>query len=173
MNHPLNCGKMPMPQTNNNDRIFLRCFFILMLMLSLFQLVGCSSLPKAEDITEEKAQRAADYIKERSGLIENGVSKIIELAITAIPQGSDKQHYINIVNGVSSKLNDLLVNGKFDSASIRTACKIEDPIIGGGIALAGELLIVELNTLRKNGYVDFTAAILTAATKGIADGTAQ
>lgn len=146
--------------------------YILIIILPLL-FSGCSAFQKLPDVNEENAQSAAEYINLHSGLIQNTTAQLVRVAILAIPEGTDKQKYINMAHDISFKLNNLIANNQFDAAAIRKAFKIEDPLVGAAIALAGEFLIVEINQAKKNGYVNFVASFLESTSLGISDGTVQ
>lgn len=140
-----------------------------LILLSLIALTSCSTVQKYEP----DAQKVADYVNERSGFIENGIAELVRIAVAALPQGSDKQHYIGIAYGVTSNLNKLIVNGTIDSGAIGQAFEVNDPLLDPGLKIAADLIKLEIEQLKKNGYGDATIAILQAASKGVSDGLAQ
>jgi hypothetical protein len=148
-------------------------FFILLSILALF--TGCqTSKPILTDVTEENAGRAAEWVKMRSGLIENAVQAITHVAVYSSDSNTvERTRTIEVMHAIAGNLNALIANGKVDSQSIKEALKIDEPYFGTLMNSIADLVQIEIGTFKDNGYASLTVAILTAVSRGIADGTVE
>lgn len=132
---------------------------------------GCSTL---SGVNEEKAHQASDWIKERSGFIENAVAAITHVAVYASDADTaERERTIEIMHAVAGNLNTLIANGQTDPQSIQDALRINEPYFGPIFASIGLLIHTEMQTFSDNGYADLTSNILLAVTKGVRDGTTE
>lgn len=149
---------------------------ILLVLACGVVLCGCSSpspKPSVESafISEEAAKKSAEFIREHSGLIRNGISAIVQYFVYKTPEGYDRQRIISQINVISSNLSDLLSKGQFNAEQVRQSLKIYEkeatPVM---IALA-TIIDSSIEDLQKNGYGDLSIEIVKATLAGISDGT--
>jgi hypothetical protein len=138
----------------------------------LLGLTSCQSLQ--ENATEPKAREAAQWIKDRSGFIQNAVQAITHVAVYATEKDShERARTLEIMNAVSGNLHALIVSGEVNPTSIQNALKIDEPYFGPLFASISLLIHTELKKAQDNGYTELSTEILIAVTQGIKSGTVQ
>ena len=136
----------------------------------LIALTSCQSIK--ENATEPKARDAAQWVRERSGFIENAVSAITHVAVyTSEKDTFERTRTLEIMNAIAGNVNALIKNEQVDSRSIQLALKIDEPYFGPIMDAVVSLIKVETANFEANGYEDLTIAILEAVAAGIKDGT--
>lgn len=141
----------------------------ILLMGIVLIFTGCSTLPQNQD----EAHKAADFINQRSGFIEDGVAAVVREGVYLAKDGSDKQRIIDICNAVATAINDCLTSGNTDPESLRRAFIVSEPYYDNLFQAVCKIVFDEIENLKTNGYADETIAIMKATTAGIKDGTAK
>jgi hypothetical protein len=154
---------------------FMKNIYISLMLCSLLPLffTGCASGPQLNDVTEKKAEQAAQYVRLQSGLIENAVAGITHIAIYSIPEGTDKQPIIDRLHIVMENLTSIIKIGETNPTEIRSAFRVNESQFDGIFLAASELVNMEVQQAKKNGYGDLSIEFLSSVAKGISDGTAK
>lgn len=135
-------------------------------------LTGCQTIQ--ENATEPNARKASEWVKTRTGLIQNGVQAITHIAVYSTNQQTfERVRTIEIIHAVAGNINALIANNQVDSESIRQALKIEEPYFGPIMDSIANIIQAEMGSFRENGYADLSMSILEAVSKGMAAGTVQ
>jgi hypothetical protein len=127
-----------------------------------------------ENATEPNARLASEWVKKRSGFIQNAVQAITHVAVYATDQQTfERQRTIEIIHAISGNLNALIANNQVDSEAIKQALKINEPYFGPIMDSIANIIQAEMGSFRENGYADLSLSILEAVSKGMAAGTVQ
>lgn len=145
-------------------------FIRAMLLAFVISLVGCETTDIKEN--EDKAQMAANWVKDRSGFIEYATSAIVRVSVYATEKDSiERVLILERIHTVSRGLNDLIEGGITDSDSIQQALKIKEDSFAPIFNAVASLVQVEMKHFRANGYGDFVIEVLSAVSKGCDDGS--
>lgn len=159
-------------QKRSDSELFIR-FIMLIVMVCLVSLfVGCNTIK--ENVTEPNARQAAEWVKTRSGFIEDAVASITRVAVYATQKDTyERERALEILHSMSGNLNALVSQGNVNPDEIKQALKINEPYFGEIASAITSLIQMELKNYDSNGYADLSLSILKAVTQGIKDGSAQ
>lgn len=144
----------------------LALLFIIILTTS-----GCSTLEYQKSIEDHTA---AQWINERKGFIENAVAALTQISVYSTQSDTyERERTIQILRAIAGNLNALVNAGIADVDQIRDALKIEEPYFGILMNAVFNVIRLETNTFKENGYGDLTIEIIDAVSKGIMDGVAE
>lgn len=141
----------------------------LLLLVGPFFWAGCATT----DSHQEAAHNVARVVEEQAGYIEDGVAILVRGAIALTKEGLDKDKIILLCHIASTNLNGCISRGEVSPEAIRQALDMDEPFYDKLFQTIAKLISDHINKLRIDGYADAGLSILTAASKGISDGTAR
>lgn len=134
-----------------------------------FLFSGCATVQNLDP----KAEQAAQYLKDRYSYIEPAVQGLVQVAVYAAPQGSDRERIISQCNAVATALDSIVNSRKPDGAQIAAAFKVEESYAKNIFQAVGNVLSAELDKAQKNGFGDLAIEIIKIVSEGIKNGTVQ
>lgn len=150
----------------------------ILFLIPILALCGCTSNspvdinPHVISSEEQKAHDAAEWVKTRSGFIENAVSSITQVAVySSQKDANDRIRTLEIMHAIAGNINALVASGTVNPDEIKDALKINEPYFGEVASALTSIIQIELKNFDKNGYQEFAVAILSAVSKGIEDGS--
>lgn len=150
------------------EQNFIRGFFFILFIAFVLAMTGCSTVNN----NEHKAKLASEWVKERSGFIRDAVAAIVRVSVYATEKDSiERILLLERINSVSRNLTALIDGGITDADSIQKALKINEENFAPIFNAVSALLQVEMKHFRENGYSDLAISVLSAVSKGIADGS--
>lgn len=160
-------------QEHEHDRkneFIVRAVWLGMLIGCIWLFSGCETIK--ENATEPNARKAAEWVKERSGFIEDAVASITRVAVYASEKDTyERERTLEIMKAMAGNLNALISQGNFNPDEVKQALKINEPYFGEIASALASLIQIELKNFDNNGYADLSLTVLKAVTQGIKDGT--
>lgn len=148
----------------------MKRYLLFLIAMSLLALTGCETIK--QNATEPKARDAAQWVRTRSGFIQNAVSAITHVAVYSSEKDTfERERTLEIMHAFASNINLLVSNGTVNPDDIKDALKINEPYFGPLMGAVANLIQVEMGTFQENGYAELSIEILKAVSRGIADGT--
>lgn len=149
---------------------------VLTVLLSLFYAfalllpTGCETIQKHED----DARLASQWVRVRSGFIENAVMAITHVAVYSTePNTEERLHLLDVIHTVTGNVNALVASGNVDAESIQRALKIEESYFAPTLNAISSIIQGEIETFKDNGYAELAIEVLAAVSKGMSNGTVQ
>lgn len=140
------------------------------LFLVAILLTGCNTTQPV--VTQENAKTGAEWVKNRSGFIEDAVASITRVAVYSTEKDTfERTRTLEIMHAIAGNINALVSQGTVDPDEIKSALRINEPYFGEVASAITSIIQIELKNFDDNGYKDLAVAILVAVSSGIADGS--